>query len=53
MEVKAGTQECFYENVKAGETIDVEYQVRDRGNRGWIQSQETVTRHPVPLIVCH
>ncbi|XP_042888202.1 transmembrane emp24 domain-containing protein 1-like [Penaeus japonicus] len=31
VEVKAGTQECFYENVKAGETIDVEYQVIDGG----------------------
>lgn len=27
VEVKAGTEECFYEMVKAGETMDVEYQV--------------------------
>ena len=30
MEVKAGTEECFYETIKAGETLDVEYQVRDK-----------------------
>ncbi|KAG7163213.1 transmembrane emp24 domain-containing protein 1-like [Homarus americanus] len=31
VEVKAGTEECFYEMVKAGETLDVEYQVIDGG----------------------
>lgn len=29
--VKAGTEECFYELVKAGESLDVEYQVIDGG----------------------
>ena len=28
VEVKAGTEECFYELVKAGETLEIEYQVR-------------------------
>lgn len=28
VEVKAGTEECFYEVIKGGETLDVEYQVR-------------------------
>lgn len=28
VEVKAGTEECFYEVIKAGETVDIEYQVR-------------------------
>lgn len=27
VEVKSGTEECFYEMVKSGETLDVEYQV--------------------------
>lgn len=27
VEVKAGTEECFYEAIKGGETLDVEYQV--------------------------
>lgn len=31
VEVKAGSEECFYETVKAGETIDIEYQVIDGG----------------------
>ncbi|KAK8740856.1 hypothetical protein OTU49_002731 [Cherax quadricarinatus] len=31
IEVKPGTEECFYEMVKAGETLDVEYQVIDGG----------------------
>lgn len=31
VEVKAGTEECFYEFVKAGETLEVEYQVIDGG----------------------
>jgi len=31
IEVKAGAEECFYENVKSGETIDIEYQVIDGG----------------------
>ncbi|XP_045116784.1 transmembrane emp24 domain-containing protein 1-like [Portunus trituberculatus] len=31
VEVKAGTEECFYETIKAGETLDVEYQVIDGG----------------------
>ncbi|KAK3880338.1 hypothetical protein Pcinc_015166 [Petrolisthes cinctipes] len=31
VEVKAGREECFYEMVKAGETLDVEYQVIDGG----------------------
>ncbi|KAG0721919.1 Transmembrane emp24 domain-containing protein 1 [Chionoecetes opilio] len=33
VEVKAGTEECFYETIKGGETLDVEYQVID-GGRG-------------------
>jgi len=28
VEVSAGKEECFYESVKAGQTIDVDYQVR-------------------------
>lgn len=31
VEVKAGTEECFYEVIKGGETLDVEYQVIDGG----------------------
>lgn len=31
VEVKAGTQECFYETIKEGETLDIEYQVIDGG----------------------
>lgn len=31
VEVKAGTEECFYELVKSGETLDIEYQVIDGG----------------------
>merc|ERR1719187_945255 len=31
VEIRPGTQECFYEAVKAGETLDIEYQVIDGG----------------------
>ncbi|XP_068213799.1 transmembrane emp24 domain-containing protein 1-like [Palaemon carinicauda] len=31
IEVKAGTEECFYEFVKGGETLEIEYQVIDGG----------------------
>lgn len=42
VEVKAGTEECFYELVKAGETLDVEYQVGPGLGH--------VTQHSSPLI---
>eukprot|EP00096_Caligus_rogercresseyi_P009891 TRINITY_DN3460_c0_g1_i2.p1 TRINITY_DN3460_c0_g1~~TRINITY_DN3460_c0_g1_i2.p1 ORF type:complete len:232 (-),score=74.48 TRINITY_DN3460_c0_g1_i2:231-926(-) len=33
VEIGAGKEECFYESVKAGEIIDVDYQVVDGGSR--------------------
>jgi len=33
IEVRAGQDECFYETVQAGETIDVDYQVIDGGSQ--------------------
>ncbi|KAK7078266.1 hypothetical protein SK128_016597 [Halocaridina rubra] len=31
VEVKPGAEECFYEMIKSGETVDIEYQVIDGG----------------------
>lgn len=30
--IEAGTQDCFYQSAKIGETIDIEYQVIDGGH---------------------
>lgn len=30
--VEAGSKDCFYQYIKAGETIDIEYQVIDGGH---------------------
>ncbi len=37
VEVPAGKEECFYETLKAGETIDVDYQVVDGGRHNEIE----------------
>ncbi|XP_059094314.1 transmembrane emp24 domain-containing protein 5-like [Tigriopus californicus] len=51
VEVPGGQEECFYESVQAGDTLDIDYQVVDGGRQNEMEISFRITRPDgVPLV---